>query len=518
MLLVCTGCSGTSPSEATPEMVSERAQSPEVGRLRETGGVWVSEGDLAAAAARFDQALALEPENAGLWVDIARLRYRSGEQEQSIEAVEQALDFAPDDASALLFRGQIARDAEGLLAGLRWIERGLQFHPDDPALLHAHAAILIDLDRAAEGLVSLRRLAEIVPDTPDLFYLQAVIAARAGNFGLARDLLRRLPPGVSDQPVAMLLGAVISLEEGEHASAAQSLEALARRQPDNARVQRLLARALYLAGSYRQVIMRFGDMAAREGAAPYLRELVAMSHEAMGDRTGAAVYLDLAASDRGWNLVALEPAAPPNMDGGGSNIVTVRNRIRASIGSGATDAATATARALLDSRPGAGDAFSLYGDSMLAAGDARGALAVYSRAARIRTNWPLASRMAAAADALGDTQRAEEIIGAYLRNGGNEIEAVELYGAMLARRGGWSRMAQLLDTVIDRSSENPRILALRSHAAFELRQFDEALGWAWRAYRAQSAYRPAIVVLARSTQDAALKARLEEKLTAIDNR
>ena len=63
MLLVCTGCSGAGPSEATPEMVSERAQSPEVGRLRETGRVWVSEGDLAAAAARFDLALALEPES-----------------------------------------------------------------------------------------------------------------------------------------------------------------------------------------------------------------------------------------------------------------------------------------------------------------------------------------------------------------------------------------------------------------------------------------------------------------------
>lgn len=515
VLLILSGCSGGQPDDAPPLGAIESSQSAGVARLREVGRARFEEGDLAGAAARFDRALALEPDNAGLWVDIARMRYRGGQQEQSIEAVERALDLAPEEPSALLFRGQIARDAEGLRAGLDWFERGLRFHPADPALLHDHAAVLIDLDRPAEGLVSLRRLAEVAPGTPDLLYLQAIVAARAGNFGLARSLLQRVPPAILVRPATMLLDAVIAMDEGQYDSAAQTLDDLAERQPDNARVERLLVRALFLAGSYRQVIARFGDAAARDGVAPYLRELVGMSHEAMGERDMAAAYLDRAASEEGWDLVPLEPRRPlygARLSPQFGDALAARDAIRSGIGSGA---AVAKAQAFLDASPGAGDGFALLGDSLLWAGDARGAIAAYSRAARIRQNWPLTLRMVAAAMRAAEPERAEEIVASYLRQGGNETEAVEVYAIMLAQREEWALAANLLDTVIDRNSANPRMLALRSDVALRQGEAADALGWAWKAYRAQPAYRPAIAALAKSTGDAALKARLEDKLEAM---
>lgn len=513
-LLILPACSGEQPDEAPPLASVESTESAGVARLREVGRARLDKGDLAGAAARFDRALALEPDNAGLWVDIARMRYRGGQQEQSIEAVERALDFAPEDPSALLFRGQIARDAEGLRAGLAWFERGLRFHPDDPALLHDHAAVLIDLDRPADGLASLRRLAQVAPGTPDLRYLQAVVAARAGNFGLACSLLQGLPPAILDRPAVMLLDAVIAMEERQYDGAAQTLDALARRQPDNARVEHLLVRALFLGGSYRQVIARFGDAAAREGAAPYLRELVGMSHEAMGERDMAAAYLDRAAREEGWDLVPLEPrmADRARLSPQSGDALTARDAIRSRIGSGA---AVAKAQAFLDASPGAGDGFALLSDSLLWAGDARGAIAAYSRAARIRQNWPLTLRMVAAAMRVAEPRRAEGIVAQYLRQGGNETEAVELYAIMLAQRKEWAQAANLLDTVIDRNSANPRMLSLRSEIALRQGEAAAALGWAWKAYRAQPAYRPAIAALAKSTGDAALKARLGDKLEAM---
>ncbi|MCV0381902.1 MAG: tetratricopeptide repeat protein [Erythrobacter sp.] len=514
VLLILSACSGEQTDDVPPLAAVESTESAGVARLREVGRARLDEGDLAGTAARFDRALALEPDNARLWIDIAQMRYRGGQQEQSIEAVERALDLAPEDPSALLFRGQIARDAEGLRAGLAWFERGLRFHPDDPALLHDHAAVLIDLDRPAEGLVSLRRLAEVAPGTPDLLYLQAIVAARAGNFGLARSLLQRVPPAILVRPATMLLDAVIAMDEGQYDGAAQKLDALARRQPDNARVERLLVRALFLGGSYRQVIARFGDAAARDGASPYLRELVGMAHEAMGERDMAAAYLDRAAREEGWDLVPLEPrmADRAHLSPQSGDALAARDAIRSRIGSGA---AVSKARAFLDASPGAGDGFALLGDSLLWGGDARGAIAAYSRAARIRQNWPLTLRMVAAAMRVAEPERAERIVAQYLRQGGNETEAVELYAVMLAQREEWTRAANLLDTVIDRNSANPRMLSLRSEVALRQGEAAAALGWAWKAYRAQPAYRPSIAAVAKSTGDAALKARLEDKLEAM---
>ena len=216
-------------------------------------------GDLSGAGEAFDRALQARADDAGLWVDIARLRYRGGEHLQAIEAVERALSLDGEHAGALLFKGQIARDAEGLAAGSRWFARGLELHPDDPALLGEQAATLIDLDRASEGLAMVRRLAEIAPGSPDIYFLQAVVAARAGDFPLARRLLQRLPDGRAATPASLLLDGVIALEQGRFASAAQSLDGLVERQPDNRRARDLLARALLLDGRYRQLIARFAE-------------------------------------------------------------------------------------------------------------------------------------------------------------------------------------------------------------------------------------------------------------------
>ncbi|GMM94225.1 tetratricopeptide repeat protein [Qipengyuania sp. MTN3-11] len=521
ILLALAGCSaGADDSAPVDRTVATATEGGELARWRELGRERLAQGDLARAADAFDRALAADADDAGLWVDIGRMRYRSGQQELAIAAAERALAIDPANPQALLFQGQLARDAYGLLAGLAWFDRGLDVRPDDPALLLDHAATLIDLDRAEEALVSLRHLARVAPATPELPYLQAVIAARGGDFVLARTLFQRVGPATRERPSARMLDGIIALEQEQYASAAQIFDALLRQQPDNSRIQRLLARSLYLGGSHRQLVARFEEKALRGNASPYLQTLVGRSLEALGRRGEAADFLDSAGWQDARTLTPLPPSAPLEAalldeKGGG---IAARDFVRASLDGSSVDEAGARARRYLDDAPGSGDALNLLGDALLAAGDAQGAIDAYTRAARIRRGWPLTLRLVAAERLAGRPDRAEELVASYLAQGGDAPEAVELYGRMLARSGAWTAAARVLDTAIENGADNPRILALRSQVALRLGDREVALDRAWRAYRAQPMYVPAIAALAEATDDPALKARLTEKLDRIGRR
>jgi predicted Zn-dependent protease len=376
-----------------------------LGRLR------MQEGDLPAAGKAFDRALAGAPKDPALWVDIARLRWRGGEQRQAIEASEKALRLGPDNPDALLLRAQLVRDARGNDAALPLLEHGLAAKSDDADLLAEYAATLGESGRAKNMLAATRRLAAAAPTDKRALYLQAVLAARSGQDGLARSLLQRTGDNDRAMPAATLLLAVLDLENGNAASAAQGLDRLLRRQPDNARVAALLARALAIGGNDRELVARF----AARADTPYLAALVGRSYEALGERDKAAPYLDRAARGiPGDGVRTLPPAfatdlATPLDPADGTALVSL---VRAQIAANRAGDARAATQAFRARYPGSADATALAGDAALAAGDAAGALALYREAAAIRRPWPLVRRMAVALRRTGDARGASALLAA----------------------------------------------------------------------------------------------------------
>ncbi len=270
------------------------------------GRLEMRSGNLPAAGSAFDRALASAPDDPELWVDVGRLRYQGGEQRQAIEASDWAVKLDPGSARALHFKGQLVRDAHGLTAALPWFEAGLASAPDDTALLADYAATLGELGRAKDMLKVVRHLAKVDPGNSQVFYLQAVLAARAGKADFARALLQRSGDVERERPAAMLLSAVIDMENSNHASAAQTLSKLAARQPENRRVQTMLARALSLGRNESELIYTLGDIARRPSSGPYLQTLVGRAYEARGERETAAWYLDRAQMPRAAKLIALQ--------------------------------------------------------------------------------------------------------------------------------------------------------------------------------------------------------------------
>ncbi|MDJ0641773.1 MAG: hypothetical protein QNJ15_03060 [Erythrobacter sp.] len=464
--LALAGCSGSDNADDNTGI----SGSAEFVRLVEDARFEADRGNLAQAGQLLDEAREIEPENPGLWVDIARLRFRGGEHLTALEAADFALELGPQYAPALLMRAQLVRDAHGLSAALPWFEAAIRADPRNPELLADYAATLGDLGRYKDMLAVVRKLAGIEPRHPQVFYLQAVLATRAGETVLARSLLSRSGLVEREVPAAILLNALIDMQQATPDNAVQSLQQLANRQPGNIRLLELLAKALWLSGRDTELIEQFGERARAGDASPYLAELVGRAHERMGDRIAAAAFLDRAASNREVRWAVLG-----NTVAGGSTLPGPTVQLRQMISGQDPSGAEAFARELLDRFPKSSDVRALAGDAMLAGGDAESALDFYGTAASVRRPWPLTRKIVAAYRAYGDNRAADTLLIRHLSGEPNNTEALAMLAERSALAEDWLRVAVLLDHSISMGAgHDPRLLTMRARAAEALGNDQEA--------------------------------------------
>lgn len=472
--------------------------------FRMLGQLEMADGDLAAAGRAFDAALAAMPDDPALWVDIGRLRYRGGEQSQAIAAVEKAVALDPANSAALQFRGQLARDADGLEAAARWFARALELQPGNIELRVDYAATLGDAGRAREALTVLREGEWTAGPHPRALYVQAVLAARGGDTALARGLLQRSGHVEASIPAALMLSALLDCADGNFSSAAQTLDRLITMQPDNARVQELLAYALSRNGGERELIDRLGARASGRGGSAYLRLLVGRAYEALDDRASAARFLDLAARTED-GLVVL----PARSSG------AMPDAIRDAFEAGHPGIAQVRAAAFVRGNPGSGDALALLGDTYLAGGQRDAARNAYARSANIRQPWPLTLRMLAAQDGRAGAKR---LLENYLRGHPNSGQAATLLADAYAAEGEWARAALLLDHAIAHGQGRvPFVLAARSVAAAKTGNTAAALDFALQAHALQplNAEATAALIAALPREEAEARAELEQKLRSL---
>ncbi len=482
------------------------------------GRLELVEGNLAAAGTAFDRAMATGMQEAELWVDIARLRYRGGEHTQAVDAVERAMALDRNNASALKFRGQLIRDAQGLVSAIEWFGRALEAQPDDLDLRTEYAATLGDAGRAREALEVLRYGDGKAASSPKGLFLQAVIAARGDNLRLARNLLERLGDVQEDVPAAKLLTAITDLQLENFSSAVRHLNDMYARQPDNNRIAELFAFALLRSGMEQQVIDHFDAQASLPTASNYLRTVVARAHEATGQRDRAAMLLD-SSSNNTSALGALPPtelsdeALPSDQRSG----LLARNEIRTLISNGRASGAARRARDFAIQNPGSGDAQAILGDAEYAAGDIAKAQQAYRRAIDIRQSWPLLVRMMRSQT---DTADVQMLLESYLFEHPMSADAAVWLADSYASSGDWRRAATLLDRAMRLGyARVPDILAARSLAAANLGNPRSALDFAITAHELQPTNPVAIraLISALPGSENEVREELKAKLRSISS-
>ncbi len=428
------------------------------------------DGNLPAAVKALDRALAAEPKDPLVWVEIGRLRYLGGEQLQAHDAADRALAAGPEHPRALELKAQLVRDSVGNAAALPYFEKGLAGAPNDLDLLGGYAASLGELGRASEMLAVTRQMLALDPDNGLAFYLQAVLAARAGNFELARAMLNRAGKGTETIPAWILLQAAMELEAGNANVAAQQLIPLANRLPANPRVQLLLARALYESNDHQQLVSRYSGLAARADASPYLLEILGRSYEEQGDRATAGPLLDRAAAGNPPTVLPVferDPAGvlAPRWKEMQGNSAIASPYIRALLGAGDKAGATQVASRFLELRPGFGEAYGLAGDVDLISGRPEPALRQYEAAARIRFTDQLALRTAIALEQAGLGSKVPPLVANYLGIYPQSRLMLRVAANQAIEAGDWARARLLLENLRSRGgNRDARLLTSLSLA------------------------------------------------------
>ena len=450
------------------------------------------DGNLAAAGQAFDKAMAANPKDPLLWVEIGRLRYVGGEQLQAIDAAHNAVVLGPLNPRALEFQAELTRDALGYAAALPLYEQALEQAPNDTALLSEYAAALGEAGRSADLLTASRRLIARSGD-PHGFFFQAVLAARAGDLQLARAMLNRTGGKLANTPAGQLVAGVLELEAGNANAAVRALTPLADAQPANQRVQLLLARALYEAGEYSQLYARYGDLALRSDASPYLLTVLARALEDQGNRVAAAPLLDRAAAASLAPLLPIATGDGPGAFAGRANadpaaLGAVVPYVRSLLAAGDVVGARRVAGRFVQLRPGSADAQGLLGDVELIAGNGGAALNHYLLSSRVRFPDQLLLRIGLAFDKAGQSAMAQPLVAQYLTAFPGSRLAARIAANQAALAGDWPSARALLENLRLRGGNRDfRLLADLSFARLRSGDPEGALEAAQRAWVLQPA-------------------------------
>lgn len=448
-------------------------------------------GRLDAAAAAFARAGRLAPDDAALWIDLARFRFASGDLAGAIGASERAVRLAPASAEALTVRGLMAREQYGLAGATGWFRAALGRDPNYGPALIEQAATLADMGQASPALALTRRALALSPGLPRAYFVQALIAARAGDYDLARALLDHTRGALDGQAATRLLRGALQLQAGNGALAVGQLEPLLAAQPLNLRARLLLARAYADAGQYADAERTLFPLAERADAGSYVLTLAARVNEALGNRPVADGFLARAATGsvgraevfRGAGAPAqAAPAADADPTAAAPNL----RYIRALLEAGQGDAALARARMLAGANGGAPGAWIVLGDCLAAQGRFAEAAAAYERAGNIRFDRDVALRLIDAQRRSGRAGAARRTLGLLVASYPMEVDGQRLAAAGWLAEGRYAQALGLLEGVRQRlGNEDWLLMVDMAQAYLGLGRPEAALPFAAHAYRLQ---------------------------------
>ncbi len=183
------------------------------GVYRDLARLHARAGQAEKAAAAWNQAVKLAPQDHELWRSLARARQEAGDPAGALEALKKAGALLPGDRDLLLALADAYQAQGDKRSAAESLDQVLRQDPDDLALLLRAAHLRRELGDQEELLALYERLHKLRPDDADLkFNLIALRARLAGQAGDPRkaakslDELANLAP--DDQDIRARLAAL----------------------------------------------------------------------------------------------------------------------------------------------------------------------------------------------------------------------------------------------------------------------------------------------------------------------
>ena len=204
------------------------------------------------ALASIQEARALDPAAAEVWLAEVPLRIRARQFKEAVTAVERAEGLGGAAAEAAYQRASIAHAQSALPAALSAYDVALRLQAEHLEARIARAGLLIDLQRFDAARADLAAIKRVRPSEPRAAFLRAVLAEQDGDTAAAKAamnevcaLLDPVPtPFLRYRPQMLMLGGLAHYGLGEREKAKPYLEAVLRLQPGSP-VSKLLAQ-IYL--------------------------------------------------------------------------------------------------------------------------------------------------------------------------------------------------------------------------------------------------------------------------------
>lgn len=162
------------------------------------GGYWRAKGDLQAAAEAYRKALSLSPQNPLLRRNLGILLAQMGQTEESLELLEEVIEFRADEPGRYGDVGEVYWDALGRAdLAVPWYRLAVEQNPPSARLRALFALVWLDLDDEAEAERWLAAASDIDADNPwaqvGRLSLAMYHGDYAGNASFARRLASEMP-------------------------------------------------------------------------------------------------------------------------------------------------------------------------------------------------------------------------------------------------------------------------------------------------------------------------------------
>ena len=225
------------------DAAGELPEAEQVRALVLRGDAAMGQGKRDAARARYEEAMAIAPDDERAGLGLLRVTIGGADQAASAKAADEFLTRFPQNTEALLIRAELHRAAAENDQALALYDRALAREPQNVLARLGRATALIGQKNFDEARKELDTVDQLQKDTPMTSYLRGVIEFQEKNWKQAGEHLDRVLAAVPGHLQSQLLLGIIRYSEGELETADGFLANVVKATPENLQARKVLAAA-----------------------------------------------------------------------------------------------------------------------------------------------------------------------------------------------------------------------------------------------------------------------------------
>ncbi|MGH9458742.1 MAG: tetratricopeptide repeat protein [Thermoanaerobaculia bacterium] len=168
------------PEQKVEQQPVEPSIPPEAVAAVEAGEAFMKEQKWAEAAAEFEKALALLPDNVQIRQVLAQAYYQAGRKDEALEMLRGILEEEPDNLPVTLLLSTLLLEAGELEEGRALLDR-VPAEALDPRALVNVAILFLNRGEQDQALEYLDRAVALAPESGVPYYYQGLIYVQMGN-------------------------------------------------------------------------------------------------------------------------------------------------------------------------------------------------------------------------------------------------------------------------------------------------------------------------------------------------